>query len=180
MSGLSKKKGTSKKRGLLTAAEGAAKKGYSAAGHLGDVEIAMEQIQNKFMLVLCSIIFFCLLLSVIYQIINIIKISITGVSICDTFDICFGSKPDRNNKKSGYFMNIEKDETDGTKTELNDQHGNFIILSTFIILTIAVILILSATYSSHRINEVAKYDSAYRAVKGAQLVGNIYSQVKKK
>jgi hypothetical protein len=175
------KTGSSKKRGFATAVQGAANKGYNVAGYLGDAEIAVEQIQNKFTLVLCSVILFCLVLSIIYQIINIIKILITGVSLCDTFDIC-DEKPDPANNKSGYLINMTSSEKnpDGSEKNLNDQHGNIIVLFIFFLAIIMSILALSAAYSSHRLNDVAKHNSAYRAIKGAQLVGNVYNQVRKK
>ena len=78
----------SRNRGLLTAAEGAVAKGYSVGKNLGDVEITMEQIYNKIGIVICSIILIVVIVSVLYQIVNVIYRSITGKSLCDLMGMC--------------------------------------------------------------------------------------------
>ena len=84
----SRSKKSTKRRGLVTAAEGFAKKGYSVGQQLGDVEIELELWTGKIGIVLCSIIFIAVFLSLIYQIINAIYQTITGKGLCDIFNIC--------------------------------------------------------------------------------------------
>lgn len=190
----------SKNRGLLTAAEGVAAKGYSIGKDLGDVEITMEQIKNKIGIVICTIFLIVVGISTIYQIVNVIYRSITGKSLCDLLNICSKDSPHNLfhlNPITNRSQVIECRDTPGKESaskcmespvlrdqnkcdckydevDLNDLRGNVIQMFMTICSLIIIILIITSFFTSHRINEMAKHNSAYRAAKGAQFVGNMY------
>jgi len=192
-------------RGLLTAAEGAVAKGYSVGKNLGDVEITMEQIYNKIGIVICSIILIVVIVSVLYQIVNVIYRSITGKSLCDLMGMCSKEAPHnlfyltpitiksrviKCDNASGEpslevcRSNYELRESDGCnhcefgQVDMNDLRGNVIQMFITICCMIIVILIITSLFASHRINDIGRHNSAYRAAKGAQFVGNMYNKIR--
>lgn len=169
----SRSKKSTKRRGLVTAAEGFAKKGYSVGQQLGDVEIELELWTGKIGIVLCSIIFIAVFLSLIYQIINAIYQTITGKGLCDIFNIC--STPHNLIDKSKITSTSGSGANEVSELINYDKPNKSFVLIGFTLLCLLIVgCSIFLIYSNLRINKIAKNSSAYRAVKGVQFVANIF------
>ena len=164
------RKSSRKRRGLVTAVEGLAKKGYNVGQQLGDIEIGIEVWTGKISIVICSIVFIVVLLSLIYQIINVIYQKITGKGLCDIFNIC--SSPHNLINKSK-ITSISGSE-DNDIINYDKPNKAFVLIGYTLLCLLFVGLAILGTYFGLQINRVGKKSTAYRAVKGVEFIGNLF------
>tara|TARA_X000000950_G_scaffold22325_2_gene23977 strand:+ start:3226 stop:3771 length:546 start_codon:yes stop_codon:yes gene_type:complete len=169
----SSKRSSRNNRGLATAAEGFVKKGYSVGQQLGDIEIGIEVWIGKISIVVCSIIFILVLLSLIYQIINVIYQKITGKGLCDIFNIC--STPHNLIDKSKITSTSGSGSNAVTEIINYDKPNKAFILIGFTLLCLLIVgFAIFGIYFSLKINKIGQKSTAYRAVKGVQFVGHLF------
>lgn len=164
---------STRRRGLVTAAEGLAKKGYSVGQQLGDVEIELEVWSGRIGIVLCSIIFVLVVLSLIYQIINVIYQKITGKGLCDIFNIC--STPHNLIDKSHITSTSGSGANEFDEIMNYDEPNKAFVLIGYTLLCLLIVgCIVFLIYSNLRINKLARNSTAYRAAKGVQFVAHLF------
>ena len=163
----SKTKSMPRRRGLLTAVENVGARGYRAGQQLGDVEIEMERWTYYIGLVFSLLIFVGLIVSIIYQISDMIYYKaksghIFGKELIDKQSI-------RVNEKTGETVR----DKDGNPIISDWNNSPWWVLGATILCLICLLFMMASNWTNNKLNQHARHNSAYRAAKGAQFIGNI-------